>query len=227
MNNITKTISVVILSVLTYVIIFLFSGAEKTFYQLTKINIFFYLLSFVCFFLVVFFWGTRWKMFLKFNKYDVPISFLIKNLFVGIAVNNLTPVGKMGGEPIRAYLLKKEYNIPAEKGLATILADMAIEFMVSLTLIITSVVLATFCIELPPWLFYLLVVFIILASIAFGGILGVYSNKNFILNIILRIVKKMKKGKYKKRVVEIYRGFQKTFSRSFKNKKLFLGATSS
>lgn len=65
----------------------------------------------------------RWKIVNSIA--DINVSF--KNLFpivmVGLAVNNITPSGRGGGEPVRAYILAKEHGYGLRDTFATVVAD--------------------------------------------------------------------------------------------------------
>jgi len=213
------------LGLIIFVLVFYFIGINNVVYHLSRINLFYYFLSIVTVFFTILCWSLRWNSFIKFNGYNVPTFGILKILFVGIFVNNLTPSGKMGGEPVRAYLLKKENKIPIERGFATIIADLTIEFLVSLIFVIISIFLATFFINLPFWLSFVLAIFLILSIICLGGLLGVYSDKIFISRIIIWFIRKIERIKpFEKKILEIYKSFQETFKKCFKNKRIFFTA---
>lgn len=206
--------------------IFYFIGIDKLINNLVQTNLFLYSIGILSVSMTIFFWCLRWKCFIKFSGYEIKTKKLLENLMIGMAINNLTPVAKMGGEPVRAYLLKKDIKMPVEVGLATILADLTIEFLVCLFFVIFSIILATFFIELPVWLSLVLIIFLLLSMVVLGGILGVCSDRNFITKIIRWIVRKIKKIRpFEKKAIMIYRNFQNTFKKSFRNKKLLFKAT--
>lgn len=211
-----------VFGLIIFILIFYFIGIEKILYQLSHINLFYYCLTILFIFLTIFFWMLRWKTFIKSCGYSVGNLQLLRNLMIGLAVNNLIPLAKFGGEPIRAYILKKDNKIPMREGLATVTSELTIEFFNSMLLIILSMFLIEIYIKPPLWLFSVIVIFIITSIFVSGLLFGIYSNKKFISKIIAWFVKKIKKIKTSERVIlKRYQCFQKTFRKSFQNKKIF------
>ena len=50
----------------------------------------------------------RWKILNDVANINVGIKKLLPMVMVGLAVNNITPSGRGGGEPVRAYILSRE-----------------------------------------------------------------------------------------------------------------------
>jgi len=98
---------------------------------------------------------------------------LVPTVFTGFLINNITPVGLAGGEPVKAYILSKKEKIPITTAASSVIADLFIEifplFILSATAI-TLVFLMGIPIELGIALgviaLTLLVVFIIALSAA-------------------------------------------------------------
>jgi uncharacterized protein (TIRG00374 family) len=67
--------------------------------------------------------GVRWKRILLDPDTDVSDKPVFLSLLSGNFVNNITPAGKGGGEPLRAYLLSKLTGIDAGKIFATVISD--------------------------------------------------------------------------------------------------------
>lgn len=205
-----------------FLFIFYFIGIEKIIYQLLKLNLFYYGLAVFSIFLTIVFWMFRWKTFIKSCGYKVSNLTLLINLMIGLAVNNLTPLAKFGGEPIRAYILKKDSNIPIRDGLATVTSELTIELFTSSLMVILAFFLIEIYIKPPLWIFSVLIFFIIVSVFIFGIVFGIYSNKKFISRIIIWVINKIKKLRaLKKDILKRYQDFQKTFRKGFQNKKLF------
>ena len=220
--NFLKNFAFFLLGLIIFASIFYFIGINKLVYQLSRMNLFYYSLAVFFIFLTIVSWMFKWKSFIKCCGYKVSNVSLLKNLMIGLAINNITPVAKLGGEPIRAYLLKKEDNIPIRKGLATIISDLTIEFFVSIAVVILSFSLITLYMQPPVWLSFILIIFILISVLAFGGIFGIYSNRKFISKIIIWFINKIKKLKtFERTVLKRYEDFQITFRKSLQNRKLF------
>ncbi|UCG95323.1 MAG: flippase-like domain-containing protein [archaeon] len=220
--NILKNFTFFLLGLIIFAGVFYFIGIDKLIFQLSRLNLFYYGLAVLFIALTIMSWVLRWKTFIKGCGYEVSNFSLLKNVMIGLAVNNITPVAKLGGEPVRAYLLKEENAIPIRKSLATIISDLTIEFFVSIAMVILSFSLITLYMNPPVWLSLVLVIFILISLLAFGGIFGIYSDKKFISRILIWFVNKIKKLKtFEKTTPRRYRDFQVTFKKSFQNKKLF------
>jgi len=200
-------------------------GIEEIITNILKINILIYLMSVGCIFASISLWVMRWKIFLKSDDENVPFTRLFQYLIMGFSVNNLTPIAKMGGEPVRAYILKKRENIKMRRGLATILADLSVFFLVTVFVVITSMILITLTFTPPIWLKVVLIGFVIFSIVVFLGLVGVYSDLNIIPKILNWIGSKIKRIRpYKEKLLNKYQEFQGTFKNCLDNKPIFLEA---
>ncbi|OVE74711.1 hypothetical protein BVX95_01400 [archaeon D22] len=68
----------------------------------------------------------RWKLILKTHGHSVPFRKLWIYRTIGYSLNYFTPTAHVGGEPIRALLLKR-YKVPFPKGLSSVLLDKSLE----------------------------------------------------------------------------------------------------
>ena len=81
-----------------------------------------------------------WEQFLK--RLDGKISFweLFRIKITGEAANTLTPMNFLGGDPLRVYLLKK--NFPATEGAASVVVDRTLYAVGTLTVITLGIIAA-------------------------------------------------------------------------------------
>ena len=102
-------------------------------------NLYLILLVIVLYFINVITKAVRW--FLLVNSSGTQVSFRKTFPFymIALALNNLTP-GKVGGEPVRAYLLKKEANVPIGQGIASIFSEKLLDIIVITTMAIIGVI---------------------------------------------------------------------------------------
>lgn len=105
----------------------------------------------------------RWKSIIELIS-NSKISFfvIIRALLSGYAISYLTPIMYFGGEGLRAYVLKKERNIPLNKSLSSILIDRFADFSGSFVFLFLAGILLIFSRNLSWGLFFLL-----LASLIF------------------------------------------------------------
>lgn len=217
-----KTGIALLTGVILFVAVLYFIGIKEIIRNIIKINIGLYLLSMGCIFVSISLWVMRWKVFIEANGEDVAFWGLFQNLIIGFSINNLTPVAKMGGEPVRAYLLKKKEGIKMRRGLATILAELTVFFTFTILVVVLSVILITLTLSPPFWINIILIMFIFLASLGFMGILGIYSDQDVIIKILNWFGKKIKRiNPYKERILSKYKEFQKTFKDCLDDKKTF------
>lgn len=89
-------------------------------------------------------WTQRWAINVNSVKINIKKFHLLPMLLVGMAVNNITPSARGGGEPVRGYILSKYSKTSFEKSFATVIADRGLDtfpFMVLAVITIISVVL--------------------------------------------------------------------------------------
>jgi uncharacterized protein (TIRG00374 family) len=78
-------------------------------------------------FFTFFSYALRWKIVLA--AYDKKVAFitLLRQTIAAFAVSYLTPAARLGGEPLRAYMLKKEVGIDLKTGTSSIIMDKFVE----------------------------------------------------------------------------------------------------
>ena len=70
----------------------------------------------------------RWKYILKSYGHNVPFKDLFFYRTAAYAIGYVTPTAHIGGEPMKAYYLKKEHKVPMSKGISSVLIDRGLEF---------------------------------------------------------------------------------------------------
>lgn len=224
-SKIKKSVIPLIIGLVIFGLTLHFIGIGKIFQNLAKLNIYFYFLALGCFFMSITFWVLRWRAFIKASGHEVSLSGLYKILFVGLGLNNLTPLAKFGGEPMRAYLLKREYGIKMREGFATVIAELTIFLIGNIAVVLTSIFLITTLMRPPTWLYIVLIAFGLLVVLALFGIVGVYSGRDVIVRIINWLGNKINRLQpYRKKILQRYKEFQNTFRKCLQNKRVFAEA---
>jgi len=144
---------------------------DKVLSMLQSISIEYLILLFIVQLSTMLLAALKWRVILKHS--NVSMRNLVPTVFTGFLINNITPVGLAGGEPVKAYILSKKEKIPITTAASSVIADLFIEifplFILSATAI-TLVFLMGIPIELGIALgviaLTLLVVFIIALSAA-------------------------------------------------------------
>jgi uncharacterized protein (TIRG00374 family) len=73
-------------------------------------------------------YALRWRALLRALGANVPLRQLFGVRLAGLAVGSLTPGAKLGGEPLRAYMLARD-GVPAGAAIATVIVDRGLELV--------------------------------------------------------------------------------------------------
>ena len=163
----------------------------------------------------------RWKLILTSQGYAIKMSKLIPAQIVGFTADYLTPSPNIGGEAIRAYVLKKDTGVGMTPGLASIVIDKIMDFSYALPFIIFGIyyIILHFPFSLKVFVGLVLVslIFILLLGLFyyrilrerafFGSIL-----RFFHLNKISFVAKMMDGiGKFELEIIHFFHRDRKTF----------------
>jgi len=97
--------------------------------NLKNFNPVYFMLAVVIYLVTLFMKIVRWYLFVITIKPDVGFPRLAAIYILGISTNNATP-GGVGGEPLRVYFLRSEYDVRGGHGLATIFAERGLDILV-------------------------------------------------------------------------------------------------
>ena len=127
----------------------------------------------------------RWKLVLEAQGDIVPYKKLWSPKLVGFTVSFLTPGLYVGGEPIRAYLLKKESGIRYSHGFASIIVDKILDFTYPLPFLIGALIYAMFKYDIS-WEAISVFVLVLIGLIVLLGLFYVqtYRGKGFFSSVI-------------------------------------------
>jgi len=92
-----------------------------------NLNIFYFMIFFFFCSLSFVFSTARHYIILRAYGKKVPFLLLMKQMIAGYSVSYVTPSIRLGGEPIRAYMLKKEAGVDLKTGTASIIMDKFVE----------------------------------------------------------------------------------------------------
>jgi len=174
--------------------------------------------------------AVRWQIINKTAGISIGLKSLILMNFAGMGINNITPSGRGGGEPVRAYILSKYTDEPFEETFATVVADRALDTIPFLILAILTIILMITSFSLSSWVLALLVISVIAITLLF--ILMIYMSVNqkvaekvmgFVLKII-RFFYKKDPEKLEKRIMDAISGFQSSMKSMLKDKNILFKA---
>ncbi len=205
-----KSAIFIIVSFLILIVMFYFIGIENILDALKTANLALIALAIGIQIFTYFLYTLRWK--LVNDSVNIRSSFrsLLPMMMVGLAVNNITPSGRGGGEPVRAYILSREAGYDLKDTFAGVVADRVLDLYF----------------EIPTWLVVVLVLSVIGILVVLGILIYLCINpgfgsrlEKFIFRIVNRFYKKSSEDLEKSIHDNIF-GFQKTMSMLLLNKKL-------
>ncbi len=75
------------------------------------------------------FLAIKLKFILKTYKYKVPFLDVLRYTVAGFAVSHVTPSARVGGEPLKTYMMHKEHKVPLKTGGSSVVIDKFIELL--------------------------------------------------------------------------------------------------
>ncbi|MDR2829565.1 MAG: UPF0104 family protein [Methanobrevibacter sp.] len=216
--------------IIVMIIIVYFAGFNELIEKL-KIADFKYVLAALIVQITSFFlFAIRWHIINKIANINIKSLKLVPMIIIGLAINNITPSGSAGGEPVKAYILSSKTNSPFESTFATTIADRALDTIPFLILAIITIF--TLILFFPPNKEYIaiMVLAVILITTLFIVIIYTSMNKKFAektIVLILKVVRKFYKKNHEeleKKIVESITGFQETMKIMLKDKNILYKA---
>jgi glycosyltransferase 2 family protein len=210
------------------VVMILFIGPGQIENALKMANIWYVVLAIIIQFAIYGLWTYRWSI--TTNSVDISVKklHLFPMLMVGLAVNNLTPSARGGGEPVRAYILSKYSRAPLENSFATVIADRGLDMFPFILLAILTIVSLVLFFNLSQWIVVALISAVILIIIIFFMALYMSFNKKFAEKVsrrILGIIKRFSKRRHSKienKVLDAIGGFQDSMKAMIRDKKVLM-----
>jgi len=139
--------------------------------------------------------AIRWMNFIRSAKVKVKFRDIYLIHLIGLAVNSITPVARLGGEPVRLYLLNKHAKIRNSIGSATIIASGFFDLGSFLLLNIIAILLVYFSLQLPLAFVYPLFFFVIVFSVLTLSLVHISINRKASLFVTHWFISKLKKFK--------------------------------
>jgi len=118
-------------------------------------------------FIILALFTIRWSITTGAVSIDVGRRHLFPMLLVGMAINNLTPSARGGGEPVRAYILGRYSRASMESAFATVIADRGLDTFPFIFLAIITIIGIVLYFDLSPWILTALVASVAIIVAAF------------------------------------------------------------
>lgn len=143
---------------------------------------------------------VAWRQFLGRLDGNISLWELFRIKITGEAVNTLTPANFLGGDPMRVYLLKK--NFPATGGAASVVVDRTLHSVAILTIILTGIIAAFLTFDkLPPNIQYGVPI-VMLVAVAFMAFILIHQHKGF-FSLLMTICRRLHiKRSFTERTIE-------------------------
>ena len=226
-----KVGALLLVGVVVLIALILVVGPEQTISALKTANTNYVILAIVIQFIIMALWNTRWSIICK--SLDIPHKQLplFAMTIVGLAINDLTPSGRSGGEPVRAYLLSKTSSTDFKQTFATVMADKLCDTFPFMVLAIFAITYLMWYMHLGTTLFSVLLIALVLFIIALVFIIFISINETFGIKTIQWVFRQLRKftsrdmDKYEDTALTSLVGFQRSLLYLMKDKKLLLIAT--
>jgi glycosyltransferase 2 family protein len=212
MNYKTVVLLLVGIGILAAMVLYIGPGQIESAWKTA--NPWYVALAIVIQFFIYAMWNQRWAITIHSLQISIKKRHIFPMLMVGLAVNNITPSARGGGEPLRAYMLGKYTKAPMENAFATVIADRGLDTFPFVVLAILTILFSVLYFNLPEWVVLALIISLVALVTVF--ILAMYMSINNaagekITLWIVGLVKRFSKRKHfeiERRAIEAMRGFQ-------------------
>jgi len=124
-----KVMALIGISIIMIIVMILITDPKKMGDILGKTDISLILIVVGLYFINGFVKAARWHLLVRSSGSQISFSRIYLFLLIGLMINNTTP-GRVGGEPVRAYLLRSKDEVPIGQGLSTIFVERIIDLIV-------------------------------------------------------------------------------------------------
>lgn len=205
-------------------------GPDQIISALKTANMNFVILAIVIEFIIIGLWNTRWSLISK--SLNIPHNqlSLFAMTIVGLAINDLTPSGRSGGEPVRAYLLSRNSNKHFKITFASVMGDKLLDTLPFMVLAIFAISYLMLYLHLGTTLFVLLLVSLVLFIIALAFIIYFCINEAVGIRAIHWVFRQIRRftdnlDKYEETSITSLVGFQSSLRLLSHDRKLMIITT--
>ncbi len=184
-----------------FLVVLNFAGFENIIEPFREFSIFYLALFLLTTLLLHLVTTLRWSTVLRYEGLNVPFLKLLKLRLIGTAVSYLTPAARVGGEPLRGYLLKRTLGIEGKRAYSSVLIDtslgLSIDVVFSSLLLISMLLFFT----LPKQIAGFALIISLLALISIAAFYLVMIKRLGPFSFIFRISSRLIKREFLKRLV--------------------------
>ncbi len=226
-----KTLIFLAFGLIIMAIMLWFIGIDQVITALTIANPIYVLIAILLQILTYFLFTLRWQFINHITDRDFSFKKLLPMVLVSLSVNNITPSGRGGGEPVRAYLLTKEEGDPFSETFATVIADRALDTFPFVILAVITIIGLMTQLKLSPIMLIIMIlavigIVIVVFLIIFMSINEAFGIKvtNWISSLAVKILKKRDPDDIRNKVETAIEGFQSTMRVMTHDKRMLIYA---
>lgn len=229
--NYKKIVGLLLVGIIILSIMIAYIGPEQIFDSIKEANIYYVLLAILLQFIIMFLWNYRWSIISTELNIKHNILQLFAILIVGLAINDLTPSGRSGGEPVRAYILSRTSGASFKQTFATVMSDKIFDTFPFMILAIFAMIYLIFTVHISQMMLYTLIIALTFFILALLFLIYICFNEELGVKVINWVFTQLDRftsrdfSKYHSKALYALTGFQKNLKYLMKNKKLFIVAT--
>ena len=226
-----KIIALASLGILILAAMIIIIGPRQILNALSTADSKFIALAVVIQFIIMGLWNYRWSLIC--NSLKIPHKFwsLFAVTIVGLAVNDITPSGRSGGEPVRAYILSRSSSVDFNRTFASVMADKIFDTFPFFVLAIFAIAYLIFTVHLGTSLFITLIVLLVLFIALLAFIIFLCINEEIGEKTIKWVFRQLRRfitrdlDSWEQKAQEALLGFQDSLKYLMGDKKLLIIAT--
>lgn len=225
--NYKRVFGLLLVGLIILAAMIIFIGPGEILLALEEANKLYVLLAIIIQFIIMFLWNGRWSIIASSVDIKHKQFPLFAMMLLGLTVNEITPSGRTGGEPVRAYLLSKNTGAPFKKTFATVMGDKLFDTLPFGVLAIIAILYLIFTIHLSMAITVTLIGVLILFIVLLALLIYICINEQFAFKTIKWIFRQARRfmsrnlDDYEKSSLESVTGFQKSLKLLMADRKVF------
>ncbi len=223
-----KALTLILVGIGILAVMILFIGPAKIEDAIKLADPWYIVLAIILQFISYGLWTWRWSINIQAVGLSVKKLHLLPMLMVGLAVNNITPSARGGGEPVRGYILSKYTSSSFEKSFATVIADRALDTIPFIILSVITIVAAASHLNLPRYGLYSIIIAVVVLIVGFLVLLYMSFNLEFGRKVslwITGVVKRFSRKEHahlEEKALDAIHGFQNSMRIMGKDKNVLI-----
>lgn len=223
-----KTLALFLVGIGVLAVMVLFIGPGEVESAIALANPWYVAIAVLVQFAIYGLWTFRWDITIKSLDITAKKRHILPMLMVGLAINNLTPSGRGGGEPVRAYVLGKYSGSPMENAFATVVADRGLDTFPFVVLAVFSITYSVFYLKLSEITIGALIAALLILLAAFFIIIYMCINEGAGKKItmwLVRVIKRFSRKEHsniENKALKALNNFQDSIKSMMKNRNVLL-----